>query len=69
MKHHEFKHDIIYKEIVSIAEQNDGVIDEEMIIRNLEERAIHVTPGVIQSRISYYLENAPKTNNNHKKTR
>lgn len=67
MKSHEFRTDMIYQEIVKIAESNNGVIDEEMAIKMIEERGIHVTVGVVRSRINYYLENAPKTDINSKK--
>ena len=67
MKAHEFKSDIIYREIVDIAGKNNGVIDADQIISKLSERDIHVTPGVIESRIKYYLENAPKNDSNSKK--
>ena len=67
MRSHEFRTDMIYQEIVKIAESNNGVIDEEMAIKMIEERGIHVTAGVVRSRINYYLEHAPKTDINSKK--
>lgn len=66
MKSHEFKSDIIYREIHDIVQKNRGVIDADIdadqiiyrIIANLSERDIYVTSSVIKSRIKYYLENA-----------
>jgi hypothetical protein len=67
MRPHDFRTDIIYREIVAIAEKNNGVIDAEQILNKLSEMDIEVTSGVVESRIKHYLANASKTDSNHKK--
>ena len=67
MKAHEFKSDIIYREIVSMANENNGVIDRDAVISKLSEKAIHVTPAVIESRIKYYLEESGSNKESNQK--
>ena len=67
MKAHEFKSDIIYREIVSMANANNGVIDKDSVIAKLSEKDIHVTPAVIESRIKYYLEESGSNKESDKK--
>lgn len=67
MKAHEFKSDIIYREIVSMANANNGVIDAEEVIEKLAKRDIHVTPAVIESRIKYYIEESGSNKQSDKK--
>ena len=58
MRKRDIESDIIYREIVSLAEKNNGVIDEMEVIRILsEDKLISVTPGVVRTRIKYYQEN------------
>lgn len=57
MKSHEFKSDLIYKEIKRFAEENNGEVDADKVIKNLELRGIHINPGDIESRIKFYNAN------------
>ena len=49
MKSQEFKSDLIYNEIKRFAEENNGEVDVDKVIKNLELRGIHINPGDIES--------------------
>lgn len=57
MKSHEFKSDLIYKEIKRFAEENNGEVDADKVTKNLELRGVHINPGDIESRIKFYNAN------------
>lgn len=57
MKSHEFKSDLIYKEIKRFAEENNGEVDADKVVKNLESMEIHINSGDIESRIKFYNAN------------
>ena len=57
MKSHEFKSDLIYNEIKRFAEENNGEVDADKVVNNLESRGVHINPGDIESRIKFYNAN------------